>query len=146
VTGIGLAQNSNSADLRGTATDPSGAILPGVTVTVVNNDTGVSRVFVTAGSSLLYSQEFYTVAKTRLQPGGILQQWLPEADDATQAAVARSIKNSFPYIRVFQGMDGWGWHFLASDRPIPVRTAAELVARMPQSAVQDMMEWGPARS
>jgi predicted membrane-bound spermidine synthase len=100
----------------------------------------------TAGSSLLYSQDFYTVAKTRLQPGGILQQWLPEADDATQAAVARSIKNSFPYIRVFQGMDGWGWHFLASDRPIPVRTAVELVARMPQSAVEDMMEWGPAKS
>jgi spermidine synthase len=100
----------------------------------------------TAGSSLLYSQDFYTVAKTRLQPGGILQQWLPEADDATQAAVARSIKNSFPYIRVFQGMDGWGWHFLASDRPIPVRNAAELVARMPQSAIEDMMEWGPAKS
>lgn len=100
----------------------------------------------TAGSSLLYSQDFYTVAKTRLQSGGILQQWLPEADDATQAAVARSIKNSFPYIRVFQGMDGWGWHFLASDRPIPVRSAAELVARMPESAIEDMMEWGPAKS
>ncbi|HEY4842570.1 MAG TPA: fused MFS/spermidine synthase [Terriglobales bacterium] len=100
----------------------------------------------TAGSSLLYSQDFYTVAKTRLQPGGILQQWLPEADDATQAAVARSIKNSFPYIRVFQGMDGWGWHFLASDRPIPIRSAVELVARMPQSAIEDMMEWGPAKS
>ena len=100
----------------------------------------------TAGSSLLYSQDFYAVAKTRLQPGGILQQWLPEADDATQAAVARSIKNSFPYIRVFQGMDGWGWHFLASDRPIPVRSAAELVARMPLSAIEDMMEWGPAKS
>jgi spermidine synthase len=100
----------------------------------------------TAGSSLLYSQDFYTVAKTRLQPGGIVQQWLPEADDATQAAVARSIKNSFPYVRVFQGMDGWGWHFLASERPIPIRTATELVARMPRSAVEDMMEWGPAKS
>lgn len=100
----------------------------------------------TAGSSLLYSQDFYTVAKTRLQPGGILQQWLPEADDATQAAVAKSLKNSFPYIRVFQGMDGWGWHFLASERPIAVRTAAELLARMPERAVEDMMEWGPAKS
>ena len=46
VAGIGLAQNSNSADIRGTATDPSGAVLPEVTVTVLNNDTGVSRVFV----------------------------------------------------------------------------------------------------
>ena len=100
----------------------------------------------TAGSSLLYSQDFYAVAKQRLEPGGILQQWLPEGDDPTQAAVARAIRNSFPYVRVFRGIEGWGWHFLASERPIPIRTAAELVARMPASAVSDMMEWGPAPS
>jgi len=100
----------------------------------------------TAGSSLLYSQDFYAVARQRLQPGGILQQWLPRADKPTQAAVARAIKNSFPYVRVFRGMEGWGWHFLASERPIPLRTAAELVARMPPGAVSDMMEWGPAQA
>jgi spermidine synthase len=100
----------------------------------------------TAGSSLLYSQEFYAVAKQRLVPGGILQQWLPEADTPTQAAAARAIKNSFAYVRVFPGIQGWGWHFLASERPIPKRTAAELVARMPPRAVSDMMEWGPAAS
>jgi spermidine synthase len=100
----------------------------------------------TAGSSLLYSQDFYTVARQRLEPGGILQQWLPEADDPTQAAVARALQSSFPYVRVFRGMEGWGWHFLASDRPIPVRTAAELATRMGPGAVRDMMEWGPAAS
>jgi spermidine synthase len=100
----------------------------------------------TAGSSLLYSQEFYAVAKQRLVPGGILQQWLPEADSPTQAAAARAIKNSFAYVRVFPGIQGWGWHFLASDRPIPKRTAAELVARMPARAASDMIEWGPAAS
>jgi spermidine synthase len=100
----------------------------------------------TAGSSLLYSQDFYAIARQRMQPGGILQQWLPRADKPTQAAVARAIKNSFPYVRVFRGMEGWGWHFLASDRPIPLRTAAELVARMPPGAVSDMMEWGPSQS
>lgn len=100
----------------------------------------------TAGSSLLYSQEFYAVAKQRLEAGGILQQWLPEADPPTQAAAARAIKNSFGYVRVFPGIQGWGWHFLASDRPIPKRTAAELVARMPSAAASDMVEWGPAAS
>jgi spermidine synthase len=98
----------------------------------------------TAGSSLLYSQDFYTVAKKRLEPGGILQQWLPQADNATQAAVARSIKNSFAYVKVYRGIEAYGWHFLASDQPITDRTAAELVARMPAAAVKDMMEWGPA--
>ena len=72
-----------------------------------------------AGSSLLYSEEFYRVAKRRLSPGGILQQWLPTtSDDDPQvvAAVTRSLKNSFPYVRAFS--DEFGLHFLCSDRPL----------------------------
>src|ERR1700693_3565778 len=49
---VGLAQNTNSSDIRGTATDQSGAVLPGVTVTVLNNETGVIRTFVTNGDGL----------------------------------------------------------------------------------------------
>jgi spermidine synthase len=100
----------------------------------------------TAGSSLLYSQDFYAIAKERLAPGGILQQWLPNGDDQIQASVARALKDSFPYVRVNHSVEGWGWHYLASERPIPVRTAEELVARMPASAIADMMEWGPAKT
>ncbi len=43
----GWAQSTNSGDLRGTVTDPTGALLPGVTVTVLNVDTGVSKDYVT---------------------------------------------------------------------------------------------------
>jgi spermidine synthase len=98
----------------------------------------------TAGSSLLFSQDFYALAKERMEPGGILQQWMTIADVATQAAMARSLKNSFAYVKLYQGIEGYGWHFLASDQPIPDRTAAEMLARMPSAAVKDMMEWGPA--
>jgi spermidine synthase len=100
----------------------------------------------TAGSSLLYSQDFYAVARQRLRPGGILQQWLPEGDDADQAAVARALKDSFPYVRVYHSVAHGGWHYLASESPIPVRTSEELVSRMPPAAVADMMEWGPAKT
>jgi spermidine synthase len=99
-----------------------------------------------AGSSLLYSQDFYAVVKERLQPGGILAQWLPQGDSAVQASVARAVKNSFSYVRVFPSVEHYGWHFFASDRPIQNRSAAELVARMPATAVTDMMEWGPANT
>ena len=40
-------QAINSADIRGTATDASGALLPGVTVTVTNTATGVSKDIIT---------------------------------------------------------------------------------------------------
>ncbi len=33
-----------------------------------------------AGSSLLYSKEFYAIAKPHLREGGILQQWFPGGD------------------------------------------------------------------
>jgi spermidine synthase/MFS family permease len=99
-----------------------------------------------ASSSLLYSEDFYAVVKERLQPGGILAQWLPYGDSATLASVARALKNSFPYVRVYRSFGDYGWHFLASMTSIPNRSAAELVARMPGGAVADMMEWGPART
>ena len=96
-----------------------------------------------AGSSLLYSKEFYAVIKQKLKPGGILQQWLPKGGEEVQAAVARALQDSFAYVRVFHSVEGWGFHFLASDTPFPHRSAEQLVQRMPASAVEDMMEWGP---
>ncbi|MGB9233566.1 MAG: fused MFS/spermidine synthase [Terriglobales bacterium] len=96
-----------------------------------------------AGSSLLYSKEFYATIKQRLEPGGILAQWLPAGDEQIQAAVARALQESFAYVRVFRSVSGGGLHFLASDTPTAHRIAEELVQRMPAAAVADMMEWGP---
>jgi hypothetical protein len=41
VAATGRAQNSNSGDIRGTVTDSTGALVPGVDITVTNSDTGV---------------------------------------------------------------------------------------------------------
>jgi spermidine synthase len=99
-----------------------------------------------AGSSLLYSKEFYATAKQRLQPDGILQQWLPGGDAIVRASVTRALVESFPYVRGFYSahfvaLKQGGLYFLASSQPISGRTAAELVRRMPESAVKDLMEW-----
>jgi len=97
-----------------------------------------------AGSSLLYSEEFYRVAREHLRPGGILAQWLPYGDQAVQSSVARALQESFSYVRMFKPVEQGGWHFLASMQPIADRSADELLARMPAKAVSDMMAWGPA--
>jgi carboxypeptidase family protein len=52
VAHVGLAQNTNSGDIRGTVTDSSGAVMQGVSVTVTNNDTGVINKFVTNSNGL----------------------------------------------------------------------------------------------
>jgi predicted membrane-bound spermidine synthase len=94
-----------------------------------------------AGSSLLYSEEFYELAKQHLKPNGILQAWVPGGDAPVGFAVARSVRNSFPYLRCFESVEGWGTHLLASMEPIEDCTVPEIAARMPAKAGQDLLEW-----
>jgi spermidine synthase len=97
-----------------------------------------------AGSSLLYTEEFYAVIKRHLRPGGILQQWLPEGGEPiVQSAIAKALQKSFPNVRVFTSVMDYGFHFLASMSPIPLITAETMASRMPASAAADMIEWGP---
>jgi len=112
-----------------------------------------------AGSSLLYSSEFYSAAKRRLRPDGILEQWLPEdettGDPVVLAAVAWALHDSFGYVRMFHSFSPTAYAqltptrgvlFLASKEPIEMRTPAELVKKMPPSAIRDLLEWGPENS
>jgi hypothetical protein len=43
----GYAQNVNAGEIRGTVTDSSGAVVPGVEVQILNTDTGVNKVLFT---------------------------------------------------------------------------------------------------
>ncbi|MBV9181038.1 MAG: hypothetical protein JO356_06990, partial [Acidobacteria bacterium] len=95
-----------------------------------------------ATSSLLYSKEFYAVARRHLRPGGILQQWIPQTsdDDVVElAAVARSLHESFAFVRAY--LDDFGIHFLGRDRPLPRLGTDDLLERMPEAAVTDLGEW-----
>lgn len=94
-----------------------------------------------AGSSLLYSEEFYQIIKTHLTPNGILAQWYPDKYDKTLQAVARSLVDVFPYIEVYKSVTGNGYHFLASRNPIVIPTPEQIVKNMPPAAQTDLMEW-----
>ena len=50
--GTAHAQSTNSGDISGVVSDVSGAALPGVTVSVVNVNTGVSKDFITNSDGL----------------------------------------------------------------------------------------------
>src|SRR6266851_6559475 len=70
---VGFAQSTNSGDIRGTVTDVSGAVLPDVTVTVVNTNTGVTKTLTTNQdglydtSSIVAGTYEITFAKTGFQ-------------------------------------------------------------------------------
>lgn len=94
-----------------------------------------------AGSSLLYSEEFYRIIKTHLTENGILAQWYPEKYDKTLQAVARSLVNVFPYIEVYKSVKGNGYHFLVSNSPIVIPPPEQIIQNMPPAAQTDLMEW-----
>jgi predicted membrane-bound spermidine synthase len=94
-----------------------------------------------AASSLLYSEEFYALAKSRLAEDGILQQWVPTESGPVPTAMARALRAQFPFVRMYRSYDRYGFHFLASRRPLAGLDAAKLEAAMPAAARADMMEW-----
>jgi hypothetical protein len=96
-----------------------------------------------AGSSLLYTREFYRLVKSRLRPDGILQAWFPglDADDGTAEAVLRTLCDEFPHVRAYASTKRGAYHYLASTRPIVVPYAEAFVAKMPEAARRDLVEW-----
>lgn len=52
VTGPVVAQNTNSGDIRGTVTDASGAVIPGVSITALNTQTGVTKQLTTNSAGI----------------------------------------------------------------------------------------------
>jgi len=94
-----------------------------------------------AGSSLLYSQEFYELAKKKMRKGGIFQQWFPGGELKILMAVARSLHNAFTDVRIYKSIGGWGYHFIASTSSMNKPTVQQMLDRMPKKARQDIMEW-----
>jgi spermidine synthase len=99
-----------------------------------------------AGSSLLYSEGFYDLAKLRLQTNGILQTWFPDLQGQTMIAVVRSLRESFPYVKCFVSVEKAGIHLLASMQPIDALGPADIAARLPPAANRDLLEWSGAPS
>lgn len=97
-----------------------------------------------AGSSLLYSKEFHEAVKAHLRPGGVFQTWFPVGEERIGRAVAKSLAEVFPYVRVYRSVEGWGVHFLASMQPLPAIDTARMLARLPEAAKADLAEWPKA--
>ena len=101
-----------------------------------------------AGSSLLYSEEFYGLAKQHLKTNGILQAWFPGEDIPIEQAIVRSLQESFPHVRCFHALleSGIpGIHMLASMEPIQTFKPEQLAATMPIAAGDDLLEWSSSR-
>jgi hypothetical protein len=68
-TSAAFAQNSNSGDIRGTVTDPTGAVIPGANVSVLDVDKGTTTTYVTDSAGLYDTgsivTDHYTITFTK---------------------------------------------------------------------------------
>ncbi len=102
-----------------------------------------------AGSSLLYSREFYEIVKARLSPTGVLQQWFPGGEAAISQAAVNTLVQTFPHVLAYrsfetpEGAKEYGIHLLAATWPLTAPTVERALAKMPPAAVTDLMEWAP---
>jgi spermidine synthase len=96
-----------------------------------------------AGSSLLYSREFYALCKAHLNEGGIVQEYLPIVKDSkiVTSAVLRSMSKSFKYVKLYKLLGGWGYHLFASNTPFPVLTPEQMVAKLTTRELNDFSEF-----
>ncbi|MGB7283151.1 MAG: carboxypeptidase-like regulatory domain-containing protein, partial [Candidatus Acidiferrum sp.] len=103
LAGPALAQNRNSGEIRGTVKDASGAVLPGVTVTLENINTGVKTVFVTNADGFYdsiststgnYNVVFEKAGFKKLQIGPITLQVDTITEDGTMqiGAVSEEVR------------------------------------------------------
>jgi spermidine synthase len=62
------------------------------------------------GAAALYTAEFYELAKSRLNPGGLAAQWIPfyETDEQSVKSQIYSFAQAFPHMSVWNGLAGDG--------------------------------------
>lgn len=97
-----------------------------------------------AGTTVLYSREFYQQSLNKINNGGIVSQWFfygTRVDDFQM--LIKSFVEVFPYVAVFTSPRGIGIYALGSDKPIIVdkKHIAEVLQRTP-AIMKDLNEWG----
>jgi len=101
--------------------------------------------FNAAGTTVLYSEEFYEDITKKLSPGGIVSQWMwfgSRQDDIAMAT--KSFLNVFPYVWAFKSPRGSGGIYLeGSFSPIDLTQASLKPELNNQKAEADLSEAYP---
>ncbi len=83
------------------------------------------------GTSQLFSREFYRMARSRLQAGGVFVQWMHAygVDDEILRRVGATLRSEFGHVTVFRGTS-YDYLFVATARALEEAHFAEAAARM----------------
>ena len=82
----------------------------------------------TAGASHLFTREFFSLVRNRLQPDGVFVQWmgLRFVDEALLRSLLVTLLTVFPHVEVYEPPPGGSLLFAASAAPLQLETQAGL--------------------
>jgi hypothetical protein len=92
-----------------------------------------------SGVSVISSLEYYQAGHARLNPGGVMMQWLPYGSTVDEfKAHLRTFDAAFPHVKVAFGPAGKGFYLLGSDQPIELTSVATRAVLERPGLVEDM--------
>jgi hypothetical protein len=72
-----------------------------------------------SGASVISSLEYYQAGHARLNPGGIMMQWVPYGATLDEfKAHVRTFRSVFAHVTMVFGAGGYGVYMMGSDRPM----------------------------
>jgi spermidine synthase len=97
-----------------------------------------------AGVNNLFTTEFYTLVKRRLNAHGIFCQWIQsyEMSDETLKVLLDTLTDSFPHVHLFGSYMGSDLIFIASMEPIALAPGAEKVFPDAPAVAADLLKVG----
>jgi spermidine synthase len=97
-----------------------------------------------AGVNNLFTSEFYSLVRRRLNPGGVFCQWVQsyEMSSETLHIILNTLASSFPHTHLFSSLLGGDMILLASDRPLALVPGAEDFFRDRPRVAEDLARIG----
>lgn len=95
-----------------------------------------------AGTTVLFSDQFYKDINRKLNKGGIVQNWIFfDLDIDSTRMIAQTFKNNFTYVNIYLSQRGLGMYLLGSDKPIDIpKQRVDTLTQIP-GVSKDMSEW-----
>ena len=71
-----------------------------------------------AGTVNLYTREFFSLARARLTPGGVMCLWFPGGTQEEVKSLIGTFASVFPETTIWSGPHRWGWYLIGTLKPI----------------------------
>lgn len=98
-----------------------------------------------AGSVNLYTAEFFSLCRSRLNPGGAVCVWIPLSGAAETRMIMRAFQSAFPEATVWKSPHNAGYYLIGMEKALEINRERFAKAFRDKVFVADLTEWERVR-